>query len=168
MSLINQPSEKSWWLQTQWLVLRTGTKPTGLGETSATRSTWTYYSACCLQSFWRRYVIMKCTQKLSFSVGLKEKKFTFVLLRDQQMYQTTRSKWFKNGAEKTTSPVFFQSYWRFEPLSYLKTHITSLSSSLLIFIFCLAGHCFYRLTKHYHKTSPFFVFSPVRTFSGWL
>lgn len=123
---------------------------------------------CLLSTVLLEEVIMKCTQKLSFPVGLKEKKFTLVLLRDQQMYQTTRSKWFKNGAEKTTSPVFFQSYWRFEPLSYLKTHITSLSSSLLIFIFCLAGHCFYRLTKHYHKTSPFFVFSPVRTFSGWL
>lgn len=61
--------------------------------------------------------------------------------------------------KKLPAQSFFQSHWRFEPLSYLRVHITSLNSILLILAFCIAQHCFSRLTKHHRKTPHIFLSS---------
>lgn len=131
--------------------MRTGRQHTDLGETNATRAP-VHITLPAVYSPSGGGNTEMYPEAEFFSGNEGKINSTLVLLHDQQMYWNKRFKWLKNGAEKTTSPVFFQSHWRFEPLSYLRVHITSLSSILPNFIFCIAGHCFYRLTKHCHKT----------------
>lgn len=112
---------------------------------------------CLLSIALMEEVVMKCIKKLSFSEEMKEKKnspwFCCMIIRWTEVQDFNGLKVLQ---KKLPAQSFFQSHWRFEPLSYLRVHITSLNSILLIFVFCIARHCFSRLTKHHIKHHLFF------------